>query len=270
MLKPYQDLLTAGLNFEGRQATLLPDPIGVGAVGGSGTRLLVEVLNLSGIAMATPRNRAGDAVEWPPFRKLLGDEALAHHPRDLLMRNILHAFERALVWRRHTLGLAGRAGWKVPETFHWLQDMGAFFPGLQYVHLMRHGLDMAYSGNQNQARTWAAQLGIRLEEDDHGRLLPASMLEYWLAANERALASAARCLPGRFLVIRFEELCRDPGKVLRELMAFLRLDTGGEHVARLAALVQRPDSVGRYRSHAWRAEFSTTQLARLERLGYRV
>ena len=269
MLKPYQELLTDGLNFEGGEATRLVDPIGVGAVGGSGTRLLVEVLNLSGVAMAAPRNRAGDALEWPPFRKLLGDETLAHEPREIRVQNILHAFERLLLWRRHMLGLEGRAGWKVPETFHWLEELAAFFPGFQYVHLMRHGLDMAYSGNQNQARNWAGPLGIRLELGSDGRVCPASMLEYWLAANERALDSAARCMPGRFLVIRFEELCRDPGTVLRELMAFLHLDAGEDHVARLAALVQQPGSVGRYRRHDWRAEFSATQLARLERLGCR-
>jgi hypothetical protein len=269
MLEPYRKLLTDGLTFQGREATHLVDPIGVGAVGGSGTRLLVEVLNLSGVAMATPRNRAGDALEWPPFRKLLGDETLAHQPRDLLMHNILHTFERVLRWRRHMLGLEGRVGWKVPETFHWLEEMGPFFPGMQYVHLMRHGLDMAYSYNQNQARNWADRLGIRLEPGSDGRVRPASMLDYWLAANERALESAARCMPGRFLVIRFEQLCRDPETVLRELMAFLHLDTSAAHVARLAALVQQPGSVGRYRRHDWRAEFSAAQLERLERLGYR-
>jgi hypothetical protein len=244
------------------------DPIGVGAVGGSGTRLLVEVLNLSGVAMATPRNRAGDALEWPPFRDLMAEQALAKQPRDLLMHNILHAFERVLRFRRHTLGLEGRVGWKVPETFHWLEDMGAFFPGMQYVHLMRHGLDMAYSGNQNQASNWAERIGVRLALGGDGRVLPASMLDYWLEANERALESAARCMPGRCLVIRFEELCRDPETVLGELMAFLRLDTGDGHLARLAALVQQPGSVGRYRHRDWQAEFSATQLARLERLGY--
>jgi hypothetical protein len=268
MLEPYKELLTGGLTYDGRGAMRLTDPIGVGAVGGSGTRLLVEILNLSGIAMAAPRNRAGDALEWPPFRKLLGDETLSQQPRDLVMQNILHAFERLLLWRRHMLGLEGRAGWKVPETFHWLEEMAAFFPDFQYLHLMRHGLDMAYSGNQNQARTWAGHLGICLEADEDGRVRPASMLEYWLAANERALASATGCMPGRFLVVRFEELCREPDSVLAEMMGFLRLDTSGEHVARLAALVQQPGSVGRYRRHDWRAEFSAAQLERLERLGY--
>jgi hypothetical protein len=33
MLEPYKELLTDGLNFQGREATHLVDPIGVGAVG---------------------------------------------------------------------------------------------------------------------------------------------------------------------------------------------------------------------------------------------
>ena len=44
MLEPYEKIVAGDLSFTGHSAELLPDPLGVGAVGGSGTRLLAQVL----------------------------------------------------------------------------------------------------------------------------------------------------------------------------------------------------------------------------------
>lgn len=268
MFEPYEKLKTDGMPFSGTGAILLPDPIGVGAVGGSGTRLLAQVLSQAGVAMATPMNRAGDAFEWPPYRELLTEETLASYPRELILRNALHVFEQMLITRRERLGLSGRCGWKVPGTFHWLQELGEFFPGFQYIHLVRSGLDMAYSGNQNQVKNWAGHLQVPLEYGDDGRVTAHTMLEYWLTANEQALATAQRCLPGRMLVVRFEELCAKPAEVLRDVMAFLSLEIGEQQLADIVALVKTPGSMGRYRQFDWRSDFTAQQLARLEQLGY--
>jgi hypothetical protein len=46
MLKPYQDLLTAGLDFEGRQTTRLPDRIGIDAGQDQRTRTGAQPLRL--------------------------------------------------------------------------------------------------------------------------------------------------------------------------------------------------------------------------------
>ena len=268
MLEPYQRLMAGELTSGETSAALLPDPIGVGAVGGSGTRLLAQILSSSGVAMAAPLNKAGDAIDWPPYQKLLGPDMLARHSRQLILHNAYQIFEQLLVQRRQQLGLSGRAGWKVPGTFHWLEELAGYFPEFQYLHLVRHGLDMAYSGNQNQVKNWAGRLGLDLDYTDAGKVQPHSMLEYWLSANERALATANRCMPGRFLVVKFEELCLQPAQVLHGIMEFLGLDAGEQQLAELAALVRQPDSVGRYRQFDWRSQFTQEQLARLERLGY--
>lgn len=62
MLAPYEDVASGNLSFTGSKADLLPDPIAVGAVGGSGTRVLANILSEAGVAMASPLNRAGDAI----------------------------------------------------------------------------------------------------------------------------------------------------------------------------------------------------------------
>lgn len=268
MLPAYQEIMEGRLAQGPSQASELTDPIGVGAVGGSATRLLQQILADAGVAMASPLNRAGDAYEWPPWRKLLHPDMIARHGREALVCNTLQAFERLLLQRRTNLGLTGRAGWKVPGTFHWLAELGGFFPGFQYLHLVRHGLDMAYSGNQNQARNWAGRLGLELRLQDEGRVHPQSMLEYWLTANEKALEDAGRHLPGRLLVVRFEDLCHTPLAELDRILSFLDLQLPAASREALAGLVRTPASAGRYRQRDWRGDFTAQQLERLAALGY--
>lgn len=268
MLAPYEDVASGNLSFTGSKADLLPDPIAVGAVGGSGTRVLANILSEAGVAMASPLNRAGDAMEWPPFRRLLTPERLQQYPRELLMKNILHAFESLLLTRRSNLGLCSRVSWKVPGTFLWLQELTDYFPEIQYVHLIRNGLDMAYSDNQNQISNWAHRFDLDAEFLADGVIRPRSKLEYWLRANEHALEVGKKLLGERLILVRFEDLCANPETEIQRILELLGLATGSTQVAEMASLIKAPESLGRYRDFDWQQEFSPEQLARLEKLGY--
>ena len=270
MLAAYEKILTDGLQPTGTVAENLLNPIGIGAVGGSGTRLLAAILSASGIAMASPLNKAGDALEWPPYRQLLSPSMLERFSRQDILDNTYHAFESLLLQRRENLALDGRAGWKVPGTFHWLKELAVYFPQLQYIHLIRHGLDMAYSGNQNQIANWAQTLGVTVEYMDGDKIRPRSKLEYWLCANERANALARDHLPEGMLVIRFEDLCQHPRTEIERLFNFLELDCTPQHIDNMAAMAKPPASIGRYKDEPWREEFSEDQLTRLEQLNYKV
>ncbi|RLQ21157.1 hypothetical protein DWB85_13805 [Seongchinamella sediminis] len=266
-LAPYQQIMTGQLDAGDAEAQI-PDPIAVGAVGGSGTRVVAQILAAAGVAMASPINRAGDALEWPPYRAIFAAPALQQQSSALILDNTHRAFEQLLAARRAALGLDGRVGWKVPETFFRLEWLGSHFPQLQYVHLIRHGLDMAYSDNQRQAKNWVDILGLASQRDEHGRLSPATMLEYWLSANELAAATMTRLLPRRGYLLRFERLCARPREEIAALLAFLQLPCPDYLLDELAALVTPPASIGRYRSRPWRNDFTAEQLARLEKLGY--
>ncbi len=268
MLPPYEKLITESLDPQLRQATRIPDPVGIGAVGGSGTRLVAQIVAKAGLVPASPLNRAGDAAEWPPFQKLLAPEMTARNEHRILMNNIFGAFETLLGERRDNLGVKGRSSWKVPGTFFWLRDLSAFFPRMQYIHLIRNGLDMAYSGNQNQVGNWAGHLEVDIEYADNGKVRPRSMMEYWLTANEHALSTGGECLGARMLVVRFEQLCESPRAEVRRILEFLGAPAPQDQVDKLSALVKAPASLGRYRDFDWQNEFTPRQLERLQALGY--
>ena len=269
MLAPYARILDGNLGIADQQARHIPDPVAIGAVGGSGTRLMARTLEAMGVAMATPVNSAGDALEWPPMRRLLSDSMLARFPREHILNNAFSGLEQLLALRRHNLGLRGRSGWKVPTTHLWLAELAQFFPGMQYIHLIRNGLDMAYSGNQRQAQHWASSQAVELTRDRDGRISPGSMLEYWLCANESALETGARCLGQRMRVIRFEDLCLNPEREIRDLASFLGVPVDEATVVKLSSDIHVPESQGRYLHRDWRGDFTADQLARLDKLGYR-
>ena len=270
MLEPYTAILDAPAPPAADQMTAqrLPDPIAIGAVGGSGTRLLANMLRATGICMGTPLNKAGDALEWPPMAKLLAAPALNAMDRTSALALVLHAFESLMLVTQEKEGMQGRAGWKVPGTFHWLGELSAYFSGLQYIHIIRHGLDMAYSNNRNQAQNWAATFDLELRYTDTGKVHPHSQMEYWLLANERAVSYGQKYLGDRFLLVRFEDLCERPAEAITRLFAFLQQPLSDATAATLASMVEAPSSIGRYRQQPWREHITASQLERLERLGY--
>jgi hypothetical protein len=130
MLRPYRDLLVGKIHSEIRVAAQIPDPVGIGAVGSSGTRILAQILAESGLVPASPLNPAGDAVEWPPLVDLLAPDMLQQYSQELILNNTYAALEGLLKQRKINLDSSGRSSWKVPTTFSWLESMSQYFPAM--------------------------------------------------------------------------------------------------------------------------------------------
>ncbi len=91
-------------------------------------------------------------------------------------------------------------GWKEPNTHVTLPYLLAALPNLHYVHVIRHGLDMAFSSNVAQVRLWGALLsGNTLDADK-----PADRFTYWCAVHRR-LATVATQFPGRVSVCPIDQ-----------------------------------------------------------------
>lgn len=138
-------------------------------------------------------------------------------------------------------------GWKEPNTHLVLPHAEATFPGLRYVHVMRGGLDMAFSANQRQLHNFGAHLGIAPGAD--GSLGPIESLEFWIRANRAALDFGRRVMGDRFLRLRFEDLCDRPASQIARLADFLGVAVTPDRSAALAGAVRVPDSRARHRDH---------------------
>lgn len=265
-------------------------PVAVGGVGGSGTRVVAEVLERSGRYLGSDLNAARDnlwftllfkhdramTMSGAEFDRLFSafvgrmtgtavDPGLSKELEVLATRaSDQHSdewlAERLRTFLRSESDTARRPwGWKEPNTHVVLHQLSRV-PDLRYVHVARNGLDMAVSSNQNQPRMWGDAFGVVYDGS------PASSLHFWCRAQERALALGAD-LGKRFLFLRFEDLCSEPEQSLLRLLLFTGHPDAAGAAARLAPIVRSPSSIGRAHDLGM---FSSSDVDFVESLGFRI
>jgi len=128
-------------------------------------------------------------------------------------------------------------GWKEPNSHVLLPSLQQHFGDrLRYVHVIRNGLNMAYSRNQSQAQRWGAQYGIPSARPPG----PVAALDYWLEANSVAIARGRAMPSASFLLLNYDELCTTPLEGVGRLVDFVGLHPSGQVVRRLVDIPREP------------------------------
>lgn len=270
-----------------------PSPVAVGGVGGSGTRVVAAMLDTLGYHIGEDLNEAFDNLWFTllfKYREVVDLPQPAFEDRWRCFENAMHGRRCAIEpdiaaallqveragqhptdWLAQRLGSlasgGGRPGhawaWKEPNTHVVLERLFALRPDLRYVHVMRNGLDMAVSANQNQLRLWGPR--VLGEAYDDG---PRGSLAFWRWAHQR-IFRLAREFPGRILVFDYDAMCETPAEVLPQLLEFLGVSAGAGTVDALRALVRSPGSRGRFRTIP-PSTFDPEDVAFVRSLGYPV
>jgi hypothetical protein len=276
----------------------MTSPVAIGGVGGSGTRLVAEIVRHFGWYLGGDLNHALDNLWFTLLFKrveLRGEPAGGREfdravdvfraamaggspltPEQLAWVNELAAKDRPqhdrawLLERVDSLAAAAggarrhltRWGWKEPNTHVFLDRLPAAFPGMKYIHVVRNGLDMAYSANQNQLGLWAPVL-FGQPPTDSG---PRASLKYWCQAQRRALRLGVH-LKERFVLLNYDAFCQDPGHHLPGLSQFLGVGMEPELQASLLSLVRIPDSIGRFKPRGL-ASFDPSDVEYVKELGF--
>jgi Sulfotransferase family len=152
-------------------------------------------------------------------------------------RNILQAARTPLA------GSYRGWGWKEPNSHIYLPYLFRHFTALKYIHVIRHGLDLAFSINQVQLYNWSFLFG--LERPKSKSRVPAASLKYWVRANQRAVDLGEK-FPDRFLLVNFDDLCHSPAREIRRMLDFAGVEISADEFARLCELPQKQASSGRY------------------------
>lgn len=276
-------------------------PIVVGALGGSGTRVVAEALIDSGVYLGHELNRARDNLV---FTALFKRPRWLARATEAQVHRHLDTFARYMEGRRYRPGdyarLAGAAishdpfagrresvervwaavrgrprgrgggdagwGWKEPNSHVLLPQLIDHFPGLRFVYVARHGLDMAFSRNRQQLALWGPRFGVPLPESE--KAAATAQVDYWIAATRRAVEIGSDRLGDHFLFLRHDDLCRAPEAELRRLLGFAGVEHDDAHVVRLASRVQTPPSTARWRAHA--GTFTAAQVDAVASFGFQV
>lgn len=278
-------------------------PIAVGGVGGSGTRLFGEILRGLGYFIGDDLNSASDNLLYtflfkrpdlltPSGRRDEEIESLfsifsnymegsrrfsaeAHEmveacvriPRLFLPKDWLK--ERFIKFTKNCpLPLERQKGqpwaWKEPNTHLFVDIFLRKNPKLIYFHIIRNGLDMAFSSNQNQVAIW----GDALLGKEIGKITPAISLEYWVKVHRR-IFDIEKYFTERIFLINFDRFCQNPGKGIRFLSKILRKSIDEKRVDSLISLVRVPSSIGRFKEHDL-SQFKKDHILFVSQLGFDV
>jgi hypothetical protein len=156
-------------------------------------------------------------------------------------------------------------GGKNPRSMLMLPFWHERYPRLRFVHVVRNGLDMAYSANQLQPTYFGEAVLPGLAN----RPPPVRAMLYWRYMNCRAADYGENRLGERYLRLRYEDLCLHPPDTVRTLFDFLGVDDPGRFKAAVGE-VSRPPSIGRWRERPIEELVDLIEAGRdaLRRFGY--
>ncbi|MDB2407700.1 sulfotransferase [Jannaschia sp.] len=222
-------------------------PVAIGGLGGSGTRIFAAMLQNAGFFIGSELNEPLDNLWFTVLFKReiwsrqIPDRADVEISIDLFRRAMttglagtLTRYESDLLdelisdlspvgrWRcgvtpdqakslieyRPPPGGHGSLwGWKEPNTHLFLPSLDRQIDDLRYIHVVRNGLDMAFSRNTWQADHWSHHYALkrRTERSD-----PIHQLRYWIAANRRVIDYGQRHMADRFMVVDYDDFCLRP------------------------------------------------------------
>ena len=219
-------------------------PIIVGGSGHSGTRVFNEILTLGGVFTGIPH-----VTKWPESADLKIINLLTRwvrpYVRGELSETELDEMRRAFALRlRLYFPFRSRPwGFKNPRTMLVLPLLNEMFPDMKFVHVVRDGRDISL-GNEFAARNRHTDIFLTEEE----KKLPAEerMILYWGRSNQQSMDYGRQYMQGRYLQMRWEELCTNPVMKAHELLEFAGCRS--VDARRVAQIVKKPASIGRWKS----------------------
>jgi len=274
-------------------------PVAVGGIGGSGTRVMAQLLIELGFNMGSDLNDSLDDLGftalfkrldlWPidaNFRALeealavyitsrgcLTPAAITAEAHQVRAERLLSQIGKTSQWLEagtlhdrlkkltHIESEQTRWGWKEPNTLVSLPYLMAALPQLKYIHVLRDGRDMAHSQNKNQLQLWGNRVLGRPVDIN----CPQDALDYWCEAHRRLVSVMAQ-YGQRILLIRLESCIEHTLETITRVMDFLDVKHHGS-LEELSRVVSKPPSLQRYLANP-RLALSQDQAELFEQLGY--
>jgi hypothetical protein len=273
---------------------LTNSPVVIGGVGGSGTRLIAQCASKLGYFLGHDLNAANDNLWFallftrPEILNSTEEEfdalveifltgmagsaqfsnsqiELIHdlssrdrlqHPAEWLKERAESLLSAQVVMPPDTMW-----GWKAPNSHIVLDRLIKRFNNMKYIHVVRNGLDMAFSQNQNQLKIWGQHF-----IGDECSISPSFSLKYWCITHRRAL-EIGKPMGSNFLFLNYDNFCSNPERGISELCGFLGVDSAKLPHDSLLELVHAPDSIGRFKAHDSKL-FSEEDIAYVKELGF--
>jgi hypothetical protein len=272
--------------------------IAIGALGGSGTRAVAQILIQSGIFMGNNLNKPLDNLlftglfknptwykkasqknklkRFKLFAKYMsGDSIFLHEKIFISLALISNKQHRSGLKTYSNLFFSNPIqrnlnwGWKEPNTLIYIPEIAEFYKGIKYIHVIRHGLDMAFSRNTQQLQNWGFKFGVEFKANDNQNDVARKQLDYWIKANDYAINTGHKLLGNSFYLLNHQALCERPEEEIKKLLTFLKIYTTKELLQQLKQIPVIQNSYCRYRNHDI-SIFTNEQLMEVKKMGFTI
>jgi len=220
-------------------------PVIIGGSGGSGTRVLAELLMMSGYYMGRHQNVSCDALDFVDFY----DQWVTPYNFGRSMMNARDQSEMCNQFNASLTCFKGEDrslehhhswGWKNPRSMLMLPFLNTTFSDMKFIHLVRDGRDMAFSENTNQIYKHAEAILTGTHREMSAK---AQAMHFWSESNMLVAEYGEAFMGGRYIRVRFEDLCSETEKTLMRLESFLGVALNDKE---FSAFIHTPKSVGRW------------------------
>lgn len=273
----------------------IDSPIVVGAVGGSGTRVVAQILMELGYYMGYDFNTAYDNLL---FTRLFRNPELIFSENNSEIEKRLHIYQDLMCSNEVSISLLKELisiskqnqyykpklisnlkfykntlfrnctenwGWKAPNSMIYMEYLANLFPKMKYIHVIRHGLDMAFSNNTQQLHLWNKLFDIEIPINKED--LPKAQLEYWIKSNQYVIDKGKSLLKSNFYILKYDDLIHNPEVEINKLLNFLEIKRENTNFTNLISFIKKTESVERYKKHDI-SIFSEKQLQEIRNFGF--
>lgn len=229
----------------------MPNPIIIGATGGSGTRAVQMIIAAQDIFMGAPLNAEKDALIIAEFLEHHINPVLRHTRslnyqltdlpetlRDTTLSALEDAMQRMLV---HKPAHQIRWGFKNPRSIFMLPFFEALYPNFTFIHVIRDGRDIALSENKNQP---LKHFHAAFAESTISPASPEAAILLWAKVNLEAAAWCAK-QKKNYVRIHYEALCANPEAEITRMLSVLQISA--KEITRITETIKKSSGVGRWK-----------------------
>lgn len=257
--------------------------VAIGGMGGSGTRCIAQILLDWRFFMGSELNESLDNIHFTRlfknpdwfksasaeekkkridlFFKLCARKKLTQVEREYFesasSENSLHPYEperiKAALKHKWFTQEPKLRGWKEPNTHLYVEHLLNEYSDLKYIHVVRHGFDVALSQNKQQLQNWRFLFHIDSNQSQRDQ-----QFEFWYKSTQRIL-SLQEIYPNLY-VINMDALNSQPKEELKKLSEFIGKAFPIEKVL--------PRVVEQKRKYSDPHVFSSHQIEQLTSLGF--
>lgn len=252
---PYNRCSVANLRFHIKRHLVMPfvkpqafpigtSPVVIGAMGGSGTRALVPILEMAGYYMgAYTSQRTQDSMATRQMLQRHFSNLL--HQSDRPNNDLVDYFSRLIQMHRENIPAPqAKWGWKNPRSMWIIPFLSSLYADLKFIHVVRDGRDMALSQNHNLLH----KHGNRLLKDDTCEKNPVeAQLRLWAMGNCKAREDGKKYLGENYYLLDYDKLCHQPKTELSHLFNHLDIPISDELLNKAGAFITPSSGLGRWK-----------------------